>query len=105
LALPLIPAGRQQNSLDVVKGEQLLSLGIAGKPGNADGQFNQPSAVIVGPDGSICLRIQEILEFVAVEATDRTDAAALSARIPAGFSKSPAGLPLSLLIFMLYRRV
>jgi len=35
------------------KGEQLLSLGIAGKPGNADGQFNQPSAVIVGPDGSI----------------------------------------------------
>jgi hypothetical protein len=31
------------------KGEQLLSLGIAGKPGNADGQFNQPNAVIVGP--------------------------------------------------------
>jgi sugar lactone lactonase YvrE len=36
-----------------LKGEQLLSLGIAGKPGNADGQFNQPNAVIVGPDGSI----------------------------------------------------
>ncbi|HYM21763.1 MAG TPA: hypothetical protein VEU08_01080 [Vicinamibacterales bacterium] len=35
------------------KGEKLLSLGIAGKPGNADGQFNQPNAVVVGPDGSI----------------------------------------------------
>jgi DNA-binding beta-propeller fold protein YncE len=35
------------------KGEQLLSLGIAGKPGNADGQFNQPNDVVVGPDGSI----------------------------------------------------
>ena len=35
------------------KGEKLLSLGIAGKPGNADGQFNQPTDVIVGPDGSI----------------------------------------------------
>jgi DNA-binding beta-propeller fold protein YncE len=35
------------------KGEKLLSLGIAGKPGNADGQFNQPNDVIVGPDGSI----------------------------------------------------
>lgn len=34
-------------------GELLMSLGIAGKPGNADGQFNQPNAVIVGPDGSI----------------------------------------------------
>lgn len=34
-------------------GEKLLSLGTAGKPGNADGQFNQPNAVIVGPDGSI----------------------------------------------------
>jgi DNA-binding beta-propeller fold protein YncE len=35
------------------KGEVLLSLGIAGKPGNADGQFNQPNDVVVGPDGSI----------------------------------------------------
>ena len=35
------------------KGEKLISLGIAGKPGNADGQFNQPNDVIVGPDGSI----------------------------------------------------
>lgn len=35
------------------KGEKLLSLGIAGKPGNADGQFNQPNDVVIGPDGSI----------------------------------------------------
>ena len=35
------------------KGEKLLSLGIPGKPGNADGQFNQPDDVVVGPDGSI----------------------------------------------------
>jgi DNA-binding beta-propeller fold protein YncE len=35
------------------KGEKLMSLGAAGKPGNADGQFNQPNAVVVGPDGSI----------------------------------------------------
>jgi len=35
------------------KGEKLLSLGVAGKPGNANGEFNQPNAVIVGPDGSI----------------------------------------------------
>jgi sugar lactone lactonase YvrE len=35
------------------KGEKLLSLGMAGKPGSADGQFNQPNAVVVGPDGSI----------------------------------------------------
>jgi DNA-binding beta-propeller fold protein YncE len=35
------------------KGEKLLSLGIAGKPGNADGQFNQPNDIVVGPDGSI----------------------------------------------------
>jgi sugar lactone lactonase YvrE len=35
------------------KGEKLMSLGIAGKPGNADGQFNQPNDVVVGPDGSI----------------------------------------------------
>jgi DNA-binding beta-propeller fold protein YncE len=34
-------------------GEKLLSLGVAGKPGNADGQFNQPNDVVVGPDGSI----------------------------------------------------
>jgi DNA-binding beta-propeller fold protein YncE len=34
-------------------GEKLLSLGMAGKPGNADGQFNQPNDVVVGPDGSI----------------------------------------------------
>jgi DNA-binding beta-propeller fold protein YncE len=35
------------------KGEKLISLGIAGKPGNADGQFDQPNDVVVGPDGSI----------------------------------------------------
>ncbi len=35
------------------KGEKLLSLGLAGKPGNADGQFNQPNDVAVAPDGSI----------------------------------------------------
>jgi DNA-binding beta-propeller fold protein YncE len=35
------------------KGEKLMSLGIAGKPGSADGQFNQPNDVVVGPDGSI----------------------------------------------------
>ena len=35
------------------KGEKLMSLGVAGKPGNADGQFNQPNAVVAGPDGSI----------------------------------------------------
>ena len=35
------------------RGEKMLSLGIAGKPGNADGQFNQPNDVVVGPDGSI----------------------------------------------------
>jgi DNA-binding beta-propeller fold protein YncE len=35
------------------KGEKLMSLGMAGKPGNADGQFNQPNDVVTGPDGSI----------------------------------------------------
>ena len=35
------------------QGEKILSLGIAGKRGNADGQFNQPNDVVVGPDGSI----------------------------------------------------
>jgi sugar lactone lactonase YvrE len=35
------------------KGEKLMSLGIAGKSGNADGHFNQPNDVVVGPDGSI----------------------------------------------------
>ena len=35
------------------KGEKLMSLGMAGKPGNADGQFNQPNDVAIGPDGSI----------------------------------------------------
>jgi sugar lactone lactonase YvrE len=35
------------------KGEKLLSIGIAGKPGSGDGQFNQPNDVVVGPDGSI----------------------------------------------------
>jgi sugar lactone lactonase YvrE len=34
-------------------GELLMSLGIAGTPGNADGQFNEPNDVIVAPDGSI----------------------------------------------------
>jgi sugar lactone lactonase YvrE len=35
------------------QGKKLLSLGIAGTRGNADGQFNQPNDVVVGPDGSI----------------------------------------------------
>lgn len=35
------------------KGEKLMSLGVAGKAGNADGEFNQPNDVVVGPDGSI----------------------------------------------------
>jgi DNA-binding beta-propeller fold protein YncE len=35
------------------RGEKLLSLGIAGKPGSADGQFNQPNDVAVGAAGSI----------------------------------------------------
>src|SRR5947208_3655090 len=35
------------------KGDKLLSLGVAGKSGNGDGQFNQPNDVVVGPDGSI----------------------------------------------------
>jgi sugar lactone lactonase YvrE len=35
------------------KGDKLMSLGMAGKPGNADGQFNQPNDVVIGPDGSI----------------------------------------------------
>lgn len=34
-------------------GEKLMSLGMAGKAGKADGQFNQPNDVVVGPDGSI----------------------------------------------------
>jgi hypothetical protein len=35
------------------KSEKLLSLGVAGKAGNAEGEFNQPNDVVVGPDGSI----------------------------------------------------
>jgi sugar lactone lactonase YvrE len=34
-------------------GEKLLSLGVAGKAGSADGEFNQPNDVVIGPDGSI----------------------------------------------------
>jgi DNA-binding beta-propeller fold protein YncE len=34
-------------------GTLLMSLGQAGQPGNADGQFNQPNDVVTGPDGSI----------------------------------------------------
>ncbi len=34
-------------------GEVLLTLGVAGQPGSAPGQFNQPNDVITGPDGSI----------------------------------------------------
>jgi hypothetical protein len=29
------------------KGEKLLSLGVAGKPGNTAGEFNQPNDVVV----------------------------------------------------------
>ena len=35
------------------KGELLLSLGVAGKPGNDETHFNQPNDVITAPDGSI----------------------------------------------------
>jgi DNA-binding beta-propeller fold protein YncE len=35
------------------EGELLLSLGMAGQPGNEPGYLNQPNDVIVGPDGSI----------------------------------------------------
>jgi DNA-binding beta-propeller fold protein YncE len=35
------------------KGELLMSLGTAGKPGTGPGQFNQPNDVTTGPDGSI----------------------------------------------------
>ena len=31
------------------KGEKLLSLGVAGKAGNTDSEFNQPNDVVVGP--------------------------------------------------------
>lgn len=34
-------------------GKLLMSLGQAGKPGSADGQFNQPNDVVTAPDGSI----------------------------------------------------
>ena len=34
-------------------GELLMSLGTAGRPGTGPGQFNQPTDVITGPDGSI----------------------------------------------------
>lgn len=34
-------------------GELLMSLGIAGQPGNDERHFNQPTAVITAPDGSI----------------------------------------------------
>lgn len=34
-------------------GELLLSLGVAGQPGNAPGQFNQPNAVAIAPNGNI----------------------------------------------------
>lgn len=34
-------------------GELLMSLGVAGTPGNDSVHFNQPNDVIVGPDGSI----------------------------------------------------
>src|SRR6516164_9396086 len=34
-------------------GEKLMSLGVAGKAGKADGEVNQPNDVAVGPDGSI----------------------------------------------------
>ncbi|MQA90240.1 MAG: hypothetical protein GEU90_08395 [Gemmatimonas sp.] len=35
------------------EGELLLSLGVAGQPGNGPDNFNQPNDVIVAPDGSI----------------------------------------------------
>ncbi len=34
-------------------GELLMSLGVAGQPGNDERHFNQPNAVITAPDGSI----------------------------------------------------
>ena len=71
------------------KGDKLMSLGLAGKPGNADGQFNQPNAVVVGPDGSI---------YVADghDAQGMTTANAVSSACPAAAMDVPsqlAGMP------------
>ena len=46
------------------KGEKLLSLGMAGKAGNADGQFNQPNDVVVGPDGCTVVDVRVRVEPV-----------------------------------------
>ena len=53
------------------KGEKLLSLGIAGKPGNADGQFNQPNDVVVGPDGSIYVSDGHDGQGMTTDSSDR----------------------------------
>ena len=58
------------------KGEKLLSLGIAGKPGNADGQFNQPNDVVVGPDGSIYVSDGHDAQGMTTAAGDRRGAQA-----------------------------
>lgn len=62
-------------------GELLMSLGVAGQPGNDSGHFNQPNDVIVAPDGSIfvadghggqgMLRGQEVAEGIENGQTGR----------------------------------
>ena len=59
------------------KGEKLMSIGIAGKPGNADGQFNQPNDVVIGPDGSIYVSVGH-------DAQGMTTAAAIAEGIKRG---------------------
>jgi len=64
------------------QGELLLSLGVAGQPGNDSSHLNQPNDVIVGPDGSIYVADghsgQNMLDADALEAGKR---AGLTARI------------------------
>jgi len=75
-------------------GKLLLSLGQAGKPGNADGQFNQPNDVVTGPDGSIYVSDghegQSLITNAAIaEALKRGDTARISKFSPDGkFIKS-----------------
>ena len=75
-------------------GKLLMSLGQAGKPGNADGQFNQPNDVVIGPDGSIYVSDghngQGMITTAAVaEGIKRGDTARISKFSPDGkFIKS-----------------
>src|SRR6478735_5478942 len=53
------------------KGEKLLSLGVAGKPGNGDGQFNQPNDVVDGHDAQGMTTNQAIADGLKRGATSR----------------------------------